>query len=325
MTLKGFDKGNKIMPFSNYPAGFSNGIIIRNVPLLQSYPGQVFWVGNGNGAPVQGEKGESDGNTGTFLAPFATIVKAMTAVVAGRGDIIVVKPGHTETCTAAAHLVVKANTAIVGLGAGSYRCTFNFTTVVGASVSFAGAGASVTNCLFTGGLDALTGPISVSAADVTIENCEFRDVTGQATDAILTTAAADRLLVRNYFHNGADAAGANAAIAIVGGDAITLKDLKISGNFAVGAIDIRTTATTKLVVRDALIKTFHANDIAIIDTITASTGWIGPNLFLQLKDNAANITEAVTGATFVSFDPIYVVNLAGEKAMLINTTASTDA
>ena len=313
------------MPFSNYPNGFANGLLVRGIPVLQSYPGQVFWVGNANASPVVGEKTESDGNTGTFLAPFATIVKAMTAVTAGRGDIIVVKPGHTETCTAAAHLVVKANTAIVGLGAGSYRCTFNFTTAVGASVSFAGAGASVTNCLFTGGIDALTGPISVSAADVTIENCEYRDVTGEATDVILTTAAASRLLVSKYFHNGADGAGANSAIAIVGGDAITLRDLKISGNFAVGAIDVRTTATTKLVVRDALIKTFHAADIAIVDTITASTGWIGPNLFLQLKDNAANITTAVTGATFVMFDPVYVVNLAGEKAMLSNWTASTHA
>jgi hypothetical protein len=44
-----------------------------------------------------------------------------------------------------------------------------------------------------------------------------------------------------------------------------------------------------------------------------------------LLDNAANVTEAITGATFVTFDPVYVVNLAGEKAMLINTTASTDA
>ena len=71
--------------------------------------------------------------------------------------------------------------------------------------------------------------------------------------------------------------------------------------------------------------TRNAADIFLIDTITASTGQIGPNLNLRLTDNAANITEAITGATFVVMDPVYVCNLAGEKAMLINWTASTDA
>jgi hypothetical protein len=63
----------------------------------------------------------------------------------------------------------------------------------------------------------------------------------------------------------------------------------------------------------------------LIDTITASTGMIGPNINLRLQDNAANITEAITGATFVYFQPINVVNLAGESSLVINITASTDA
>ena len=68
----------------------------------------------------------------------------------------------------------------------------------------------------------------------------------------------------------------------------------------------------------------NAADVAIVDTVTASTGFIGPNINIMMADNTSNITEAVTGATFQVIDPVYVCNLAGEKAMLINWTASTD-
>ena len=48
------------------------------------------------------------------------------------------------------------------------------------------------------------------------------------------------------------------------------------------------------------------------------------NLHLRLTDDANNITEAITGATFCLFDNIWVNNLAGEKAILINWTATTN-
>jgi len=130
----------------------------------------------------------------------------------------------------------------------------------------------------------------------------------------------------NFEFDGAVAAGANAGIAIVGGDGIKIHDFIADGNFAVGFIDIRTTATTDLKVWNVVsFRTRNAADIFIVDTITGSTGTIGPNLNLRLADNAANITEAITGATFVAFPPIYVVNLAGEMGMALNWTASTDA
>jgi hypothetical protein len=183
----------------------------------------------------------------------------------------------------------------------------------------------VQNLLFTGGIDALASPIQVQAADFALIGCEWRDVTGQCTDCILTTAAATRMLIKDFRYDGDTAAGTNAGIAIVGGDRITIEGLHMDGNFAVGGIDIRTTATTDLEVRDVVFRTRNSADIFLIDTITASTGVIGPNINLRLQDNAANITEACTGATFVYFQPINIVNLAGESSMQTNITASTDA
>src|SRR5690349_4202727 len=99
---------------SNYPNGFANGISVRGVPLCQTHPGQVFWVYNGS-ALSAGQKGGSDGNDGTFNAPFATLDYAIGKCSDNRGDIIFVKPGHAETLTAAAAIALDvAGVAVVG-------------------------------------------------------------------------------------------------------------------------------------------------------------------------------------------------------------------
>lgn len=310
---------------SNFPNGFLGGVTIRGVSLLQTHPGKVFWVGN-SATLLKGEKTESNGNKGGFLDPFATIDYAVGQCAANRGDIIVVRPGHTETVTAAAGLDLDvAGIALVGLGRGSNRPTVNFTTATTADMDVDAANITMVNFLFTGGIDALAGPIDVNAADFALINCEYRDVTGQATDVIIADANADRLYIDEYFHNGAAAAGGASAIALIGMDNPTIKNFKIVGNFSVSAIDCRTTAVVDLDISNGYIWTKNAADICIKDTITGSTGKIGPSLQMMLTDNAANITEAVTGATFHLFDNVYVCNLAGEKAMLINWTASTDA
>jgi hypothetical protein len=304
------------MALSNYPAGFANGVTVRGLPLLNAYPGNVFWVHSGTG---------SDGNKGNFDRPFSTIDYAIGRCTASRGDIIMVKAGHTETISAAAGIALDvAGVAVIGTGTGALRPTINFTATA-STFAISAASCSVYNVLFTGGIDAVVSPLVISAADVSLINCEYRDVTGECTDGILTTAAANRLLIDGFRYDGATGAGTNAGIAIVGGDGIVIRNLRMDGNFAVGGIDVRTTATTDLEVRDAMFRTRNSADIFLVDTITGSTGMIGPNLFLRLQDNAANVTEAITGATFVQFGPILVVNTAGEQGLAINTTATADA
>jgi len=313
------------MGMSNFPNGFSSGVMIRGVPLTLAHPGSVFWVGNSTVLPDRGIGG-SNGNDGSYLAPFATIDYAVGRCKAGRGDIIMVKPGHIETVAAAAGLAVDvAGVAVVGLGSGSLRPTINLTATA-STITFSAANCSMINCLITGGIDAVVSCVVVSAADVTFDRVEVRDVTGEMTLGILTTAGAARLKVLNHIHRGASAVGSVAAIAIVGGDGIEITASLLDGNFSTGIIDVRTTATTNLHVH-SILRAFNRNssDIIVVDTITASTGQVGPNISARLADNAANITEAFTGATFVYMQPLNLVNLAGESSMFSNITASTDA
>lgn len=310
------------MPISNYPNGFAEGVNIRGLPLLTSYPGQIYWVDSVRG---------SNGNKGTFDRPFGTIAYAITQTTASRGDIIVAKAGHAESVIAASTIAMStAGVAVLGLGTGALRPTITFSTATTATLTMSAASCVLHNLLFIGGIDALVSPIVVSAADNAIINCEYRDTAAtQCTDCILTTAGANRLLVQNFRYDGDTAAGTNAGIAIVGGDRITIDGLWMDGNFAVAGIDVRTTATTDLEVRNAQFRNRTAagvgSEIFLKDTITGSTGMIGPNIYIRLPSNTTNITEAITGATFVVFDPVYVVNLANEKGFLINWTISADA
>lgn len=310
---------------SNYNNGFAQGVIIRGVPLVQTHPGRVFWVGN-SATLLVGEKTASNANKGGFLDPFSTLDYAVGKCKANRGDIIFVRPGHTTTVTAAGGLDLDiAGIAVIGLGSGSNRPTIDFTTATTADMDVDAANITMVNFLFTGGVDALAGPIDVNAADFKLVNCEWRDVTGQATDVIVADANADRLFIAGHFHNGAAAAGGASAIALTGMDNPVITDFRIVGNFSVAAIDCRTTAVVDLNISNGYIWNKNAADVCVKDTVTGSTGKVGPDLNFMLTDNAANITEAITGATFHVFDPVYVCNLVNEKAMLINWTASTDA
>ncbi len=300
---------------------------VAGTPITITNPGNVYWVNSTTVLPDRG-RGGSNGNKGTYNSPFATVAYAVTQCKSARGDIIVCMPGHTETIAGAAGVTFTSTTGVtvIGLGRGSMRPTFNFTATA-STITMNAANTAFINCLFTGGIDAVVSPIVISAADCVLQDCEVRDVTGQVTNGILTTAGANRLKIINHIHRGDSSAGTDAAIAIVGGDQIFIDIEYMDGNFAVAGVDIRTTATTQLTLsRTKHFRNRNASCIFVIDTITGSTGQIGGEyLNLRVATNAANVTEVCTGATFVYMQPINIVNAAGESSMFTNITATTDA
>jgi hypothetical protein len=308
------------MSVSVFPSYFGGGVVIRGAPLLMAHSGNIYWVDSVNGT--------DDSAKGQFDSPLATLDYAVGRCTANQGDIIVAKAGHVETVTAAAGLDLDvAGIAVVGLGTGSDRATINFTTATTADMDVDAANITLVNLLFTGGIDALAGPIDINAADCTMIGCETRDVTGQATDFIVTDANATRLLIDGWIHRGAAAAGADTAITIVGADGSTIRNFWIDGNFAVAAIENVTTAATNLSVygdKPSFIRNRNSADVCFTAVSTA-TGNVGPNIYARLADDAANITEAFVGADMQFFQPISIVNADGESSMFTNITASTDA
>jgi len=176
--------------FSNYPQGFAYGISVRGIPLLQCQPGQVYWLNNST-VLNPGQKPGSDGNSGTFLAPFATLNYAASRCVAGRGDIIMVGTGHAESITSATALTIaNSGTAVIGLGAGDLRPTFTLTTATTATINIKAADVSFQNCVFLGGFLNIAALFTLTAANnFAVDNCEIRD--SSSTLTILNVIATD--------------------------------------------------------------------------------------------------------------------------------------
>jgi hypothetical protein len=218
---------------SNYPNGFAAGITIRGVPLLQTHPGQVFWVGNSTANLLTGHKGGSNGNKGTFEAPFSTLDYAIGRCTADRGDIIFIKPGHAETISTATTILADvAGVAIVGLGRGTKRPTFTLDTATTAKIPVSAANVLFSNCVFVNNFaDIATVFLLTTAAGFTVDNCEFRDTSAilNALTVITTTVSvvADDLTFTNNRVLSLGTTAATTAIKILG----THDKLKICDNY----------------------------------------------------------------------------------------------
>ena len=254
--------------------------------------GNIWWVHSVTGTDAVAPQGKTPG------APFATVSYAISAATANNDDWIVCMQGHSETITSAAQLNVnKAGLKIVGLGTGRNRPTFNYTTDVAASFDINSANALLRNLVFTlTGVDALTAGINVKAADCTIEDCEIElaDSSNQATLGILTTAAANRMIVRRCHLHGSNNAGAATAIRVVGTTDSQILDNIIQGSFTttIGGINIATTAAVNLMIGRNIIQNLTAvSTKCIVDTITATTGQIWENR-MQILSGTAPITAA---------------------------------
>jgi len=269
-------------PASNFPGGFNN-VTIRGVPITQSHPGQVYWVSNAT-PTLPGQIGGSNGNPGTFNAPFSTLEYAITSCTANRGDIIFIKPGHAETISSATALAFDvAGVAIVGLGAGTKRPTFTLDTAATTTIAVSADNVSISNCRFIGNFLGITSAFTVAAAAYfTIDNCSFTD-----TSAILGFLSA----VKTTVSTNSDF-------------------LQVSNCF------IKSDATTKAVAPIVVLNTMTG--LTLTDNVVIQT--VAQNNVSQFLSHAA----LVMTAALITGNKIYSVNTdSATGAFLVTTSATT--
>lgn len=271
------------------------GSISKVVPLMS--PGAKYHFVGPTAANWYGDflnQFGPDRDGGNRVFPSLVAALADANVVASRGDVILVLPGHTEAVPSAAFIAVtKAGLTIQGLGTGNLRPTITFSTATTATLTISAANVTIDNIIFTQSFDAIVSPIVISAAGVTIKNCYFMvaNATVQATQMILTTAGADNLtIVNNRFIGTADA-GSTAAVTLVGGDNANISDNDFIGAYTttVGAIQSITTLNTNCVIRRNTIINRTASATKGVTLLTGSTGVIAENKF-GIGSGAAPIT-----------------------------------
>lgn len=155
---------------SSYPGGFpKTGVSIRNMPVLNSYWGNVFWVDSATG---------SNGNKGTDRRPLATLDYAIGLCTANNGDVIMIAPNHAETITSAGGITCDiAGVSIVGLGNYNQRPRFLLDGDTDRTVVVSAADVSIENCVFAAGHNTLATCFDIDAVGFHAKNLEFEDNT----------------------------------------------------------------------------------------------------------------------------------------------------
>jgi len=294
------------MPASNFPNGFANGITLRNVPLFQTNPGRVFWVSNAT-TLLTGQRGGSDGNKGTFDAPFATIDYAIGQCVANRGDIIFVKSGHTEAVTSTSIACDVAGVSIIGLGSGAMKPVLTF-GATDSRINVTAANCTWQNFRWTAGIgDVVTAVLHATDAD----NTKYLDIEFFATSTFnfingYTLGAANISdgcrWERNYLRT-ADAG--QLALVIT---AASQADLKFYNNYVVhaaAAAGLLTGGAADFLgidVRNNFVQTGQTDGsvgVLVITTGTASSGSIVDN-DMKTADAAANVAIPIASKVYAA-------------------------
>lgn len=257
---------------SAFPGGFAGGVSIRGVPILQTNPGQVFWLSNAT-TLTTGQRGGSDGNKGTYDSPFGTLVGAFAACTADRGDIIVVKPGHAETVSSATAMALsKAGVAVIGLGLGSKRPTFTLDTANTATIAISADNISFQNCVFIANFLSIAACFTLTTAKhFTVEGCGFGD-----TSSVLN------------FLNIIKSTGAANTI-----DGLRFTDNRVSllGTTSVNSVVLSANDVDSMVLARNNVKMARTADASILATITA-----GVVTNLDCGDNRVYSAQTATTA-----------------------------
>lgn len=291
---------------SNFPNGFANGFQSRGTPLVQLQTGKVFWVYNGS-ALQTGQRGGSDQNKGTFDSPFSTIDYAIGQCVANRGDMIFVKPGHTEAVTATSIACDVAGVSIVGLGAGSMKPTLTF-GATDSAINVTAANCTWQNFRFTAGVgDVVTAVLHATAA----QNTRYLDIEFFATSTFnfincYTLGAANISdgcrWERNYLRT---ADTGQLALCITGA---AHNDLKFYDNYvshAAAAAGLLTAGSSNILgldVRRNFVQTGQSDGavgVLVITTGTASSGAIVDN-DMKTADAAANVAIPIASKVYAA-------------------------
>jgi hypothetical protein len=264
----------------------------------------------------------ASGNAGTDSSvPMATIKQAVALCTASKGDVIVVMPGHTESITSATTLDVNvAGVRIIGLGHGRNRPVLNFTNTAG-KVVVSAANVLISGIVFTADVSAVVTGVSVTASDVTFENCEWDMVdTGDDFAIHLLAASVSRLAVRNCRFYAEAITGSNAAIQFNAVAGLEIVGCIFDGFWVTSILNGVTAASTRVEIHHNKLRNVDTTAGLILTTFTASLGLATNNMAGTLY--STNITAPWVNTGVESVEN-YIVNVVTETGGISPAVAST--
>lgn len=238
------------------------------------YNGNFIWVDSGDA--------RADNNTGSNVAPCATYAAAIALATADQGDVIILRPGHAESISAAIALS-KAGVLTIGISWGDLRPTFTAITNTTATIIVTGKNCVIKGLRFVCDIASQTEVIDVAADDLTIEENEFLEGSATGLSFITVDTAdndSDRLKVLKNVFYAPTAGNYNQAIEIAKDhDNIQIVGNQIYGDFDEACIQIpadgKDCANIRIVENE--LSNLQAGQHAIQINSTTCTGRIARN------------------------------------------------
>jgi hypothetical protein len=270
---------------------------------------------------------------------YTSVNDALTVCRSGRGDIIQLLPGHTESIDAAdkwSSLGTKTGITVLGPHSGT-PATFTWTAAASQikfdTNGFVIDGGPKRNIVLN--LDAGTGTvntaeaIAITAAYCGIANCRVRagtDANAKVTLGItLSDAADDCFLVNNHCY-GATTAECTTMVDIAGADRLFMARNIFSGatsNTGVGIVRFKTTAATHVWLADNAYANRKASSTMAVTGVASVSGFSFNELFHYL-DNTTTTMWGTSPGDMAFYNP-RTVNLAGEAGMLSTVVSTSGA
>jgi len=236
--------------------------------------GSVFYVSSTSATATAN-------NTGTSpTEALLTVDQAINKCTANVGDVIYAMPGHAETIAAADGFDADvAGISIIGLGRGSARPTFTFSTT-DSTVAVGANSVSFSNLRFVAGVSAVVVGVDVetTVTDFQMEDCEFYwgGTTGWdfADSVILRSLCHRATFRRNRFLAEPAVAGAARAIALAGASHnVRIENNEFMGDYSTACVESLTVLSQGLMFLDNLVHNTDAGE-PYLTAITGTTGII---------------------------------------------------
>lgn len=328
------------MAMSIFPVPFTDGVAIRGLPVLNSHSGKVFYVNNST-VLAQSAIGGSDNNDGTYLRPFATIAKALTACTASRGDIIICMPKHAETIATAGALDINvADVNIIGLGAGTDKATLSFSATA-STVLVSANNVSIQGLILKATIDQVVTGLVVSGADAYID-VESKDTSSviEFVTVVTTTAAADRMVLKIKHRGFTAGSHMTALVSLVGADNCSIT-VDFYGIASTAVINMITTASLGVQVKGVIHNGATALTKNVVDTQGSSKyivdiyDEVGGYKYISGSGSSASVGAPVNSQTSIlglpatgnttlftiTGGPIVLEQIIGEVTTVIQTQA----
>ena len=281
------------MPFLNN-AVTQPGVVELGNLFLSVTGGKVFYVGTSTMLAQY-----ADVAVGIAGRTFTDVNTALGQCVSGRGDVIYVLPGYTESITGSAWTNLTQNDVrIIGVGHGTNRPTFTW-TATGSQIAVTTANFSLQNCVLnlagTGSTSTTKAMVFTGAGSI-IDNCYI--IAGAAGGSQVATIAieygtgADKATFSNNEVNAPTDAACVSCIKIVAAvDRFRMfNNIMDVGMSATGAgLVTMTVAPTNVWISNNVLRNGIANSTKALVGVASATGYV--------ENNRLYITAATGAAT----------------------------